>query len=85
MNVVIEIHYITNGVKNLQSSTFPLRGKSPEHVALEFWRQIQKEMPYDCQLEKVIIAGGENITEKVLELENQDTLKQFYATDDLPF
>lgn len=41
IEVTIEIHYIASG-KVLQSGSFPLRGKQPAQVALEFWKQIKK-------------------------------------------
>ncbi|MCM3567829.1 hypothetical protein [Neobacillus mesonae] len=68
MTITIQINYITNGNKVMQQGDFKLRGKKPEQIALEFWRQIQREMPYKCELEK-IIATGEEITVLVKGLE----------------
>jgi hypothetical protein len=45
-----------------------LRGKKPEAVAFNWWKQIRKEMPYWPELVKVM-CDGEDITEKVMELE----------------
>lgn len=63
-DVVLQIHFITNENKVLQRGTFPLKGRTQEKAAYDWWRQIKREMPFDCELEKVI-ADGEDITEKV--------------------
>jgi glycerol-3-phosphate dehydrogenase len=68
MNVLIVIHYISNDNKVMQRGSFPLRGKTKEQVAYEWLRRIKREMPYYEELEKVT-ADGEDITEKVKELE----------------
>jgi hypothetical protein len=68
MNVLIVIHYISNDNKVMQRGSFPLRRKSKEQVAYEWLRQIKRQMPYYEELEK-ITADGEDITEKVKELE----------------
>lgn len=52
----------------LQGGTFPLRGRKPEQVAIEWIKQIKKEVYFDELLE-VIVDGSEDITEKVLEIE----------------
>lgn len=67
MNVLIQIHYITNENKVFQRGTFPLKGKKPEEVSLAFWNRIKREHPYECELEKVI-CDGEDITEAMLKL-----------------
>jgi hypothetical protein len=69
MNVVISIHYITNENKVLRRGSFPVQRKTSEEVALDFWKWIKKEHPYECEIEKVL-CDGEDITEKVKELEN---------------
>jgi len=84
MNVTIEIHY-TASSRIVQGASFPLRGRKPERIALEWWKQIKREMSYHAQLEKVIINGDQDITELVLALEKQDRIKQFYSAEDLPF
>jgi hypothetical protein len=83
MNVTIEIHYIASYTKSMQAGSFPLRGRRPEQVALDWWKQIKKEMSYHAKLEKVIMNGDQDITELVKELEKQE----FYRTmnDNLPF
>jgi glycerol-3-phosphate dehydrogenase len=68
MKVLIAIHYISSDNKVMQRGTFPLKGKTKEQVAYEWLRKIKKEMPYYEELEKVL-ADGEDITNKVKELE----------------
>jgi hypothetical protein len=69
MTVVIQIHYIAieNEGRILQRGSFPLKGKKPEQVALEFWKGIKREMTVEVAIEQVI-ADGEDITELVKEL-----------------
>jgi hypothetical protein len=68
MNVLIVIHYISADNKVMQKGSFPLRGKTKEQVAYEWLRQIKRQMSYYEELEKVT-ADGEDITDKVKELE----------------
>jgi excinuclease UvrABC helicase subunit UvrB len=68
MTVLIVIHYISNDNKVFRRGSFPLRGKTKEVVALEFWKWIKREMPFECEIEK-ITCDGEDITEKVIEME----------------
>jgi len=72
MNITIEIHYISNS-KILQKGSFPLRGRKPEQVALQFWKDIKREMSHELELEEVI-AAGENITDLVKDLERKELL-----------
>jgi hypothetical protein len=81
MNVNIEIHYMSD-TKILQRGTFPLRGRSPAWVALEWWKHLKKEMSYHAVLDKVF-CNGEEITEQVKELEEQQWRKSM--DDNLPF
>jgi hypothetical protein len=67
MTVLIVIHYISLDNKVMRRGSFPLRGKSREAVALEFWKWIKREHPFECEIEKVIV-DGEDYTEKVKEL-----------------
>ncbi|MEH7416055.1 hypothetical protein V7266_12300 [Neobacillus drentensis] len=61
-----------------------MRGRKVEVVALQFWKQIQKEMSYHAKLEQVIVSRDQqDITELVLELEIQERNKAM--KDDLPF
>lgn len=71
MNVTIEIHYIAAS-RIAQIGSFPLRGKQPVQVALDFWKQIKKEMSYHAKLEKVIVNGDKDITDLVKELEKSE-------------
>jgi hypothetical protein len=75
MTVTIDIHYTASSSRALQSGSFPLRGKKPEMVAYDFWRQIKKVMSYRAELEKVIINGNNDITELVKGLEKQEWRK----------
>jgi hypothetical protein len=68
MTVLIVIHYISNENKILRRGSFPLKGKLKEEVALEFWKWIKREMPFECEFEKVTV-DGEDFTEVVKELE----------------
>jgi hypothetical protein len=82
MNVSIEIHYKTDS-KTVQKGSFPLRGRKPEKVALEFWKQIKKDMSHHAQLEKVIVDGDQDITQLVKDLELLEWNKSM--DDNLPF
>ncbi|WP_176541448.1 hypothetical protein [Bacillus sp. AFS076308] len=82
MNVTIEIHYLAAS-RAMRRGSFPLRGKKVEYVALQFWKEIQREMSYRAKLEQVIVNGDKDITELVLELEKQERNKTI--NDDLPF
>ncbi|WP_042455605.1 hypothetical protein [Neobacillus dielmonensis] len=57
MNVSVDVHFVSNGIRILRSGSFPLRGKSKETVALSFWKRIQNEMPFGSELEKIIVNG----------------------------
>jgi hypothetical protein len=81
MNITIEIHYQATS-KLMQRASFPSRGRRPEYIAFQFWKEIKKEMPYNVGLEEVL-AAGEDITQKVKELERQELLNTM--NDGLPF
>jgi hypothetical protein len=68
MSVLLQISFVSNDNKVLRRGSFPLRGKKREQIALEWWKQIKREMPFDCELEKVT-CDGEDITEIVKEME----------------
>jgi predicted neuraminidase len=55
MNVLIQIHYITNDNKVYQKGSFPLKGRKVEKVALAFWNRIKREHPYECELERLYV------------------------------
>ncbi|MBT2722332.1 hypothetical protein [Bacillus sp. ISL-46] len=82
MNVVIEIHYKSDS-RALRTGTFPLRGRNPEKVALDFWKQIKKEMAHRAELEKIIVDGDKDITQLVIDLEKEEWNKSM--NDNLPF
>jgi hypothetical protein len=67
MSVLIVIHYISLDNKVMRRGSFPLKGRKKEAVALEFWKWIKREHPFECELEQVIV-DGEDITEKMKEL-----------------
>jgi hypothetical protein len=68
MTVLIVIHYISNDNKIMRRGSYPLKGKAKEVVALEFWKWIKREMPFECEIDKVTV-DGEDITEIVKEME----------------
>jgi hypothetical protein len=82
MNVVIEVHYKYES-RALQTGTFPLRGRKPERVALDFWQQIKKEMSYHAVIEKIICNGDQVITQLMIDLEKEEWNKSM--NDNLPF
>ncbi|MDR7077367.1 hypothetical protein J2Y03_002391 [Neobacillus niacini] len=64
MNVTIHVYYKTNDNNVLRRGNFPLKGRKSEMVALEFWKWIKRNHPFECEIEKIIV-DGEDITEKV--------------------
>jgi hypothetical protein len=81
MNLSIRIDYKSDS-KITQSGTFPLRGRTPEQVALAFWKQIKKETSYRGVLETVT-ANGQDITQLVKDLEKEEW--ENAMNDNLPF
>jgi dGTP triphosphohydrolase len=82
MNIFIRIDYLT-GSKITQSGTFPLKGKSREQFALEWWKYLKRENSYRATLEKVM-ANEEDITQQVKDLEEAERRKS-EDIDILPF
>lgn len=80
MMITVEIHYAAAS-RAMQKGTFQLRGRKPEQVALQFWKEIKKEMSYRAELEKIIVEGDRDITEAVKALERQE----WEQDDRLPF
>jgi hypothetical protein len=68
MNVSVQISYESNGNRVMQRGSFPLKRRKPEVVALKWFNQIRRELPFGAELEQVI-CDGEDITELVKELE----------------
>lgn len=86
MNVIIQIFYKSAGNSVYRKGNFPLKGKKPEEVAFQFWKEIKKESPFECSLDKVVLDVNEEITEKVFALEKTERLKRHYIAEDyLPF
>ncbi|MBT2727813.1 hypothetical protein J7E63_12780 [Bacillus sp. ISL-75] len=84
MNVLIEIHYTSSSNRTTQSGSFPHRGRKLEQIALEFWKQIQKDNSHRAELEKVIVNGDQDITQMVRDLE-RDIIRKIMNEDNLPF
>lgn len=69
LTVLIQIHYLSSsGNKIMQQVCFPLRNRSEEIVAFEFWQWIRQEYPIEVYLEQVLVVG-KDITDLVIELE----------------
>jgi hypothetical protein len=70
MNITIEIHYkaLSNGSR---CGIFQLKGRKPETIAYQFWKEINKDMSYRAKLEKVLVNGNQDISESVIRLEDQ--------------
>jgi hypothetical protein len=84
MNISIEVHYSSGGSRALRKGSFPLRGRKPEYVALEFWKQIKKDHSQHAELEQIIVDGDQDITQLVLDLEKEKRIK-IMNEDNLPF
>lgn len=74
VNITIEIHYKAYS-KVLQKGSFQLKGRKPETVAYQWWKQIKKERSYHAILEKVIVDGDRDITAEVKCLEEMELRK----------
>jgi hypothetical protein len=70
MNVSIRIDYIASS-KVSQTASFPLRRRTKEQVAYEWWKYLKKETSYRATLDKVF-ADGDDITDLVKELEEKE-------------
>lgn len=64
MKVIIQIKYLSSGGRSQQSGSFPLRGRKPELIAVEWIKQVKRDLFFDELLE-VIVDEKEDITEKV--------------------
>ncbi|RDU34713.1 hypothetical protein DRW41_22065 [Neobacillus piezotolerans] len=78
MQITITIDYHTNQSISM-SGTFPLRGRKPEKVAFEWWKEIKRDS-FNPVLEKVIINGDRDVTELVKTLDKAPP-----PPDNLPF
>nr|WP_263324257.1 hypothetical protein [Neobacillus sp. Marseille-Q6967] len=70
MNVFIQIFYTSNDNTVMRRGQFPLKGKTKEQLAFEFWTWIKRESPFEAFLEKVI-CDGEEITDLVKSLQDK--------------
>jgi hypothetical protein len=68
MNVLIQISYISRDNNVMRRGSFQLNGRTKEKVAFDWWKKIQREMPFGGDLQQVIV-DGEDITELVRELD----------------
>lgn len=68
MNVFIQIIFISSDNNVMIRGTFPLKGRKPEEIAYNWWKQVRRQMPYGGELIKVI-CDSEDITQKVKEFE----------------
>jgi hypothetical protein len=82
MNVSIRIDYIASS-RVSQTSSFPLRRRTKEQVAYEWWKYLKKETSYRATLDKVFVDGND-ITESVKELEEKEC-NNTEGMDYLPF
>jgi len=67
MNVIVEVHFISNENKVMQRGSFPLRGRKAGRGALDWWKQIKRELPFGAELSKLLI-DGEDKTEIIKEM-----------------
>lgn len=63
MNVTIKLMLLVNGIRIAKGGTFPLRGRKPEIVAIEWIKEIKKEMNVEAILK--VEADGVDITDKL--------------------
>jgi hypothetical protein len=70
VTILIQIYYMTINSKTrmLRQGEFPLKGRSKEQAAFDFWQWIKKEMPVEITIDKVLVED-EDITEKIKEME----------------
>ena len=69
--VILRIFYITpdaDGAKTLRQGEFPLKGKKPEEVAYQWWKDIKREYFLELHLYKVM-CEDKDITDLVKALE----------------
>jgi hypothetical protein len=69
MIIQISIRYTSPAGPVLQQGEFYLKGRTPESIAYEWWKDIQKKVYTDELIE--VKANKEDITEKVRALLNK--------------
>lgn len=72
LNIHIEVHFVANKNRVLKQGSFPLKGRKPEIVAFNWWKEIKRELPVDY-LEKILV-NGEEITKQITELDKLSPL-----------
>ena len=77
--ISIRIYFETTHNKLTQAGEFPLRGRRPEQVAFEWWKELKKET-FNPRLRRVVINGDQDITELVKQLDSAPL-----PPDNLPF
>jgi hypothetical protein len=70
MNIIISVRYNSPAGSVLQQGEFYLKGKRPEQIALNWWKQIQRDVYTDELIE--VTANGEDITDKIKPLLNKE-------------
>ncbi|WP_226085633.1 hypothetical protein [Mesobacillus sp. S13] len=65
--ITLKIKYLSPAGRVEQRGSFTLKGRKPEKVALDWIKQIRKEVYFEELLE-VIVDGKEDLTEKVIEM-----------------
>jgi hypothetical protein len=70
MNIAIRVRYISPAGNVTQGGTFPLRGRSPEHIAFEWIQQIKRQIYYEGLIE-VVVNVDQDITKEVKALLNE--------------
>lgn len=71
MRIVLGITLMVNDIRVFRSGNFPLKGKKPEVVALEWIRQINRQDFVISKIIKVVYDGDKDITEEVTKLFKQ--------------
>jgi hypothetical protein len=63
-HITIQLKYISQGIRVRRGGTFPLKGRLPINVALDWIKEIKKEMEI-AEILEVIYDGNNDITEEV--------------------
>ena len=68
MNAVFSITFMVNNMRVFRSGNFPLKGRKPEVVVLEWIKDMNRKEFYVSQILKVVYNGNIDITEEVRKL-----------------
>lgn len=73
MKFILEVHLSIDGTGMVSSGPFKARGKSDiPRAAYQYIQEIKRETGYRTTIiEKVIINGEEDITDRITEIENR--------------